>query len=224
MKITVLGTGMVGQAHAGKLAGLGHNVVVGTHDVKETLAKAEPNAMGRPPFSQWLKNHESVKLVTFSEAAKHGEVIIEALNGQIAVKILKGLESELSGKLLIDVSNPLDFSKGYPRLFVTNDDSLGEQIQAELPKVKVVKAFNTLNADIQVDPKSLANGNHSLFIAGNDQNAKNSVIKLAKEYGWEDILDLGDIKSSRGMEMALIFWLNIMNSLGSATFNYKIAK
>jgi predicted dinucleotide-binding enzyme len=114
MKVAVLGTGMVGRAHAGKLVELGHDVVIGTKYVAKTMAENKPDQMGNPPFSVWHKEHEKVKLATFAEAAKHGEIIWEALHGSVVVEVLKSLENELANKILIDITNPLDFSKGMP--------------------------------------------------------------------------------------------------------------
>ena len=207
MNIAVLGTGTVGRAHADKLLQLGHDVVVGT----------------RNPKSKKIKD---IKTASFADAAAHGELVIEALNGHGALEVLKSVKAELAGKTLIDISVPLDFSSGELRLFIVNDDSLGEQIQKALPKTKVVKAFSTMNASVQVDPKAVTGGNHHLFIAGNDKKAKAQVIKLARSYGWKtsNILDLGDIKSARGMEMILPIWLKIMGKLGTANFNFKIVR
>ncbi len=225
MKIAVLGTGVVGKAHAAKLAKLGHDVVMGTQNTEQTLAKTDKDYAGNPPVAEWLEAHDKVVLKTFAEAAKHGEIIVNALSGQVAVAALKKLEDVISSKVLIDITNPLDFSQGMPpSLFVSNTDSLGEQIQQALPKAKVVKAFNTMNANIQVDPKSLAGGDHHIFICGNEKEAKDQVIELMKGYGWENIIDLGDITSSRGTEMFLPLWLRLMGILGTPQFNIKIAK
>src|SRR4249919_3832079 len=101
MKIVVLGTGIVGQTHATRLADLDHDVYIGTQDVKKSLAKSEPDAMGRPPVSQWLKDHPNVKLANYSQAAKEGEIIISALNGHAAVEVLGKLKSNLAAKVLI---------------------------------------------------------------------------------------------------------------------------
>ena len=223
MRIAVLGTGMVGQAHAERLAELGHKVTIGTRDVKEALGRMEAGRMTEA-FGVWAKDHKNVQVAAFSDAAKNGELVINALSGQAALKVLKSLRPELAGRLLIDISNPLDFSTGELRLTVSNDNSLGEQIQKALPKTKVVKAFNTMNASVQVNPKSVANGDHHLFIAGNDKQAKAEVIKLAKSYSWKNIIDLGDNKSSRGLEMILPIWLNLFGVLGTANFNFKITK
>src|SRR3989344_6487770 len=209
MKVAVLGTGMVGRAHAAKLVELGHDVVMGAKDVTKTMAETKADSMGNPPFRVWHKKHDKVKLATFSEAAKHGEIIWEALNGAAAVEVLKALENDLGDKILIDIANPLDFSKGMPpSLFVCNTDSLGEQIQRALPKVRVVKTLNTLNAHLQVDPRQLANGDHHVFVCGNDATAKKEVARILRDwYGWENSIDLGDITTARGVEMLLPLWL-----------------
>ena len=204
MKIAVLGSGMVGQAHANKLIGLGHDVAVGT----------------RSPAG---KEIDGLKPVSYKQAAAHGEIIIEAINGGAAVGALKEIKAQLKGKILIDISNALDFSSGQVKITTANGPSLGEQIQAALPDTKVVKAFSTMNAAVQVAPKLLAGGDHNLFIAGDDTSAKEQVSKLVKQwYGWENILDLGGIKSARGMEMLMPFWLTVRGRLDTSNFNYKI--
>ncbi len=224
-KIGILGTGVVGRAHAVRLLELGHDVVMGTQDVEKTLAASEPDQMGNPAFSVWHKDYAGVKLVTFSEAAQRGEIILNVLKGEVALEVLKGLEKELSGKVLVDVANPLDFSKGMPpTLSVCNTDSLGEQIQRALPDVKVVKAFNTTNANVQVDPAQLQEGDHSLLIAGEDATAKAVVVEIAEGYGWNDIIDLGGIECARGMEMLLPVWLRLWGALKTPMFNYKIVR
>ena len=223
MVVAVLGTGMVGQAHAERMAELGHEVTIGTRSVKKALARMEPGRMTEP-FGVWAKKHKTVKVAAFSDAARHSEHIINALSGQAALKVLKSLRSELAGKVLVDISNPLDFSSGELKLFFVNDDSLGEQIQKALPATYVVKAFNTMNATVQVNPKSVASGDHHLFVAGNDKKAKAEVAKLAKSYGWKNIVDLGDIKSARGMEMILPIWVNLFGIMGTAQFNFKIVE
>jgi NADPH-dependent F420 reductase len=222
MKIAVLGTGMVGQAHAAKLSELKHDVTVGTNDVDKALARTEPGRMTEA-FGVWAKQHPAVKVATFAEAAKDAQLVIEAISADAVIDVLSAIKDQLDGKVLVDITNPLDFSQGTPpRLTVSNDDSMGETVQRTLPQTKVVKAFNTVNARIQVDPKSLGSGDHHLFMAGNDQAAKDETVKIAKAYGWQNILDLGDIKSARGLEMVFPLWAEIYAKLGSAVFNYKI--
>lgn len=225
MNITILGTGVVGRTHATKLVELGNTVFMGTQDPAKTMKQDKQDAMGNPPFPVWNKDNQKVQLLPFSEAASKGDIIFEALHGEIAVEVLKSLEKELEGKILVDISNPLDFSKGFPpTLFVENTDSLGERIQNALPKTKVVKTFNTLTAALQVEPNMLANGTHDIFISGNDADAKKRVMKIQKSYGWKNIIDLGDISTSRGTEMLMPFWLRMMGALNTPIFNYKIVQ
>lgn len=214
---------MVGRAHAAKLAELGHNVVMGTKDVQGTLADDKQDAMGNPPFREWHKEYAQVQLVTFADAAKHGDIIFEALKGEVAVEVLTALKGDLHDKVLIDIANPLDFSKGMPpSLFISNTDSLGEQVQKALPGTRVVKAFNTMNAYLQVDPGRLAGGDHHLFVCGNDADAKAKACAIAKSYGWKNIIDLGDITNARGTEMLLPMWLRLWGTLKDPMFNFKI--
>lgn len=109
-----------------------------------------------------------------------------------------------------------------PSLFVSNTDSLGEQVQKVLPNTKVVKTFNTMNAMLQVNPQQLADGDHHIFVSGNDAEAKNTVTELLKSYGWKHIIDLGDITTARGTEMMMPVWLRLWGSLKTPMFNYKI--
>lgn len=223
MKIGILGTGMVGRAHAAKLVALGHTVLMGTQDVAKTRASTEKDAMGNPPFSEWYKEHAAIKLVTLSEAAREGEIVFDVLKGEIALPALTKLKEELAGKVLIDVANPLDFSKGMPpTLSICNTTSLGEEIQAALPETMVVKTFNTTNAYLQVDPGQLAEGEHHLFVSGNDVEAKAKAIAIAKSYGWTNIIDLGDITTARGTEMLLPIWLRLWGALKTPMFNFTI--
>jgi predicted dinucleotide-binding enzyme len=226
MKIGILGTGMVGRSHAAKLSALGHQVKIGTRDVARTRAADRPDDMGNPPFSVWQGEHPGVTLVSFAEAAAHGEVIINALHGQAAVEELTKLARSLEGKVLLDITNPLDFSKGMPpSLFVCNTDSLGERIQRALPGTKVVKTLNTMNAFLQVDPGRLAGGDHDTFVSGDDAAAKAQVIRFLKEwYGWKNIIDLGDITTARGVEMVLALWVRLWGTLRTPLFNFKIVR
>jgi NADPH-dependent F420 reductase len=223
VKIAVLGTGMVGQAHAGRLDELGHEVTVGTHDPKKSLARMEAGQMTQA-FGKWAKQHPKVKVEPFSDSVMDADLVIAALSAQGVLDVLKTIASGLEGKVLIDITNPLDFSGGELKLTVANTDSMGEQIQRSLPKTKVVKAFNTMNTKIQVDPKTVAGGDHHLFIAGDDDSAKKQVSKLAAQYGWKNIIDLGDIKASRGVEMVFVLWMSIFRKLGTPMFNYKISR
>ncbi|GAA4412894.1 NAD(P)-binding domain-containing protein [Fodinibacter luteus] len=225
MKIAVLGTGMVGRALAGRLSGLGHDVTIGTRDPQATLARTTPDGMGSPPFSSWSASHPDVPLVPLAEAAAGAELVVNATNGSGALPALEQVGAEhLAGKVLVDISNPLDFSQGFPpTLFVKDTDSLGEQIQRAFPQARVVKTLNTLNADLMVDPASLG-AESSVFVSGDDAAAKATVTGLLESFGHTDVIDLGDISTARGTEMYLPIWLRLMGALGTAAFNVKIVR
>lgn len=226
MKIGVIGTGIVGRNHAAKLAELGHDVVMGTRNVDTTLKTTEKDAMGNAPLNEWLKGHPKVKLNSFQEAAKHGELIIDAVKGEHALEALRRSgEENLAGKIIMDISNPLDFSKGMPpSLLVVNTDSLAEQIQRAFPSAKVVKTLNTTNANLQTNPKALMKGDHDVFLSGNDVLAKERVKEILKSYGWINIIDLGDVSTARGAEMIMPIWTMLMLALKTPIFNFKIVK
>lgn len=225
MNIAVLGTGMVGQAIAGRLHELGHTVVIGTRDPEATLARTEPDGMGNPPFSAWRAAHEGVSVATFAEAAAGAELVVNASSGAVALEVL-GLAGadNLAGKVLIDISNPLDFSAGFPpTLSVKDTDSLGEQIQRAFPDTKVVKTLNTLTASLMVHPASLGESS-SVFVSGDDAQAKATVVSLLESFGHDDVIDLGALETARGTEMLLPLWLRLMGALGTGTFNVRVVR
>ena len=226
MKIAIIGTGMVGQALAAQFSELGHQVTVGTRNVAATLAKTEADGMGNPPFSAWIKGHTSVVLKTFAEAASQAELVVNATSGHGSLEALKLAGTEnLAGKILMDIANPLDFSQGMPPfLFVANQDSLGEQIQKTFPEAKVVKTLNIVTAALMVNPGMAAGGDHSMFVSGNDAQAKATVISILKDFGWKDIIDLGDITNARGTEMLLPIWIRTWGAIGTPFFGFKIAR
>lgn len=227
MKIGIMGTGMVGQILAAKLVELGHDVKIGTRDVNKTLARTDPGPYGNPPFSEWQKKNPKVKLGSFADTAAHGELLINATAGTGAVPALQSAgEAKLNGKILMDISNPLDFSKGMPpTLTVCNTDSLGEQIQRAFPKVKVVKTLNTTNAYVMINPRQVGGGDHHVFVCGNDADAKAKVVEYLKNwFGWKEVIDLGDITNARGTEMLLPIWVRLMGALQTPMFNFKIVK
>jgi hypothetical protein len=226
MKIGILGTGPVGQAIAAKLAELGHGVFVGTRDPEATLARTNPDIFGNPPFKVWRGKHVDIEFGTHAQAAAHGELVVNATAGTGSIEALRAAgEKNVAGKILIDIANPLDFSKGMPpSLTVCNTDSLGEQIQRAYPEVKVVKALNTMNAYLMVGPQQLAGGEHTAFVSGNDAAAKKRVTELLRSFGWKDIVDLGDITTARGTEMYLPLWARLYMSLGNPMFSIKIVR
>lgn len=167
MRVAILGTGMVGQTLAGKLSEVGQEVMIGTRNAEETMSRTAPGTYGNPPFRVWREQHPSVLLGTYSQAATHGEIVLNATSGGASLGALSlAGAANLNGKILIDIANPLDFSKGMPpSLTVCNTDSLAEQIQRALPRAKVVKALNTVNAMVMANPLLVAGGDHHLFLS-----------------------------------------------------------
>ena len=225
MKIAVLGTGTVGRTLAARLAELGHDVTIGTRDPQATLARNEPDAMGAAPFAAWSAEHSEVQLAGFAEAAAGAELVVNASNGSAALQVLElAGPDNLADKVVVDVSNPLDFSQGFPpTLFVKDTDSLAEQIQRAHPRARVVKTLNTMNADLMAHPDTLGEES-SVFVSGNDPAAKVVVTELLTSFGHRDVIDLGDITTARGAEMLLPVWLRLMGSLGTAAFNFRIVR
>jgi len=212
MKIGVLGTGAAGQTVAGKLVAMGHDVMMGARaaDNEKVLGFAK---------------RTGGKAGTFAEAASHGDMVINCTRGDTSLATLSGLSSELKGKVLIDVANPLDFSRGFPpHLTVSNTDSLAEQIQRALPDVFVVKSLNTVNAEVMIEPSRVP-GHHTVFVSGNDQKAKGKVMDFLRSLGWQSIIDLGDITSARAAEQLLPLWVRLYSALGNnALFNIAVMK
>ena len=225
MKFGILGTGVVGQTITEKLVQLGHQVMIGTRDKQSTLAKTGKDNFGRPPIGEWLKNNSKVQLGSFSEAAEFGELIVNATNGFGTMPALEAAgENNLANKLMIDISNPLDFSKGMPpTLFISNTDSMAEQIQRTYPETKVVKALNTMNAYVMTNPKLLPEPTN-VFLNGNDSGAKNEVKKILMSFGWndQDIIDMGDISTARGTEQILPIWVRLWGTFQTPMFNFKM--
>jgi len=193
----VLGTGVVGTTIAGKLRELGHDVLIGSRSAGEDA-------------------------VPFADAAAHGELVFNCTNGNASLEALNaaGVEN-LAGKVLINVSNALDFSQGRPPLVgVSTGDSLGEQIQRAFPETKVVKALNTVNSNVMVDP-GVVPGEHDIFLSGDDEQAKGQVAELLQSFGWpaQRILDLGDITAARAQELYVALWVRLVGVAGGATFN-----
>ena len=217
MKIAVLGTGVVGSEIGTALVEGGHEVMMGSRTAVNEKAVQWANSTG-----------ESAHYGTFADAAAFSDgMVFNCTRGDATIEALAMAgANNLEGKIIVDLANPLDFSKGMPpSLTVCNTDSLGEQIQREFPGAKVVKVLNTLNCRLMLRPADLA-GSHNLFIAGNDEEAKATVSALLQTFGWasDDIIDLGDISAARGTEMLLPLWIRLMQKLGTAHFNFKIVK
>lgn len=227
MKIAVLGTAIVGKTLADKLSALGHDVMIGTRDPAASRARTALGSFGDAPLSTFLAEHPTIALGTLPEAARHSEIVFNATSGLGAVEALRQAgDSNVDGKIVVDVSNPLDFSRGMPpSLTVCNDDSLGEQVQRALPSAKVVKTLNTVNAYLMVAPGMLGGGDHTMFVCGNDPTAKNTVTRMLREwFGWKDVIDLGDITMSRGTEMYLPLWARMYTALQNPMFSIKVVR
>jgi len=225
MQVGILGTGTVGRTLADKVSSLGHIVTIGSRDVAALMARHAPGPMGQVPFSQWRREHPDVKVATLRDAAANSEILFNATNGAGCLSALEAAgEENLNGKILIDVTNPLDFSHGFPpTLWVANTDSLAEQIQRSYPEVRLVKTLNTVNSAIMVDPQALADGEHHLFVSGNDAAAKAEVVEILKDwFGWRHVIDLGDISTARGTEMYLALWVRLLRAVGHRPFNVRV--
>jgi len=227
MKIAILGTGAVGQNLASKLRELGHEVYMATRNPEDTKARTEANPMSGSSFQDWYVNNQHVHVVAYGDLPKDADMVLNATSGQHSLDALNAVGTDkLSGKTILDLANPLDFSQGMPpTLTVCNTDSLGEQIQLAFPESKVVKSLNTVNFGLMTNP-SLVPEDHNLFVSGNDESSKKQVIDLLAQLGWQkqNILDLGDIKTARGTEMMLPFWINLMGKFGTPLFNFKLVK
>ncbi|HLO03459.1 MAG TPA: NAD(P)-binding domain-containing protein [Symbiobacteriaceae bacterium] len=213
MQVGILGSGMVGQTFGAKLVALGHEVMVGTRNPAK--------------LSEWLGTVPQAKVGSFAETAAFGEIIFNCTSGTGSLEALELAGAQnLNGKILIDIANPLDFSQGMPpSLFTPSTDSLGERTQKAFPAVKVVKTLNTMNCYLMVDPGQLADGDHEVFVSGNDAEAKAQVTEILKTwFGWKRVIDLGDISTARGTEMLLPIWLRLWGALGTPMFNFKIVR
>jgi predicted dinucleotide-binding enzyme len=211
MEIAVLGTGAVGRTLSARLAELGHDVRLGTRDPAATRAR-----------EGWTEV-SGVELATCADATAGADLVLHAGSGVAALDLL-GVAGDLAGKVLVDISNPLDFSAGFPpTLSVKDTDSLGEQIQRAFPDTRVVKTLNTLTADLMARPDRLPETT-SVFVSGDDADAKRLVVGLLADLGHQDVIDLGGIETARGTEMWLPLWLRLMGALGTAEFNVKVVR
>jgi predicted dinucleotide-binding enzyme len=194
--------------------------------VTATRQKNEPDRMGNAGYAVWAQDFPHIGLASFADAAAGADLFVNATagNGSIAALTAAGA-ANLGGRVLLDVSNPLEFSQGFPpNLFVKDDDSLGEQIQRAFPDARVVKALNTMIGDVMTTPKSVADGNHSVFLSGDDSEAKRVISELLAAFGWADVIDLGGIQTARATEMMVKIRLLVMTSLGTPIFNFSIAR
>ena len=209
MQIAILGTGAVGPALSGGLSAAGHFVVIGTRDPDQTRQRDEWAGADLP-----LARYQDLD----------AEVFINATNGRGSLPALQAVGDRLNGKVIIDAANPLDFSQGFPpSLFVSNTDSLAEQLQREFPEARVVKMFNTMANELMINPRGLADDS-TIFVAGNDDSARQTAASIAADLGWTDVFDLGDLTAARGLEMYLPLWIRIFGQLGRPQFNIKLIR
>jgi 8-hydroxy-5-deazaflavin:NADPH oxidoreductase len=215
MKIAIFGTGMVGSTIGTKLISLGHEVKMGSRTADNAKAAA------------WVEaNGTTASQGTFADAAAFGALAFNCTAGTGSLAALEAAgPKNLAGKVLVDVSNPLDFSKGMPpTLSVCNTDSTAEQLQRACPDAKVVKALNTMNCTLMVDP-SLIKGEHDVFLCGNDAGAKGQVTEILKGwFGWKNVVDLGDLTAARGQEMFVILWVRLYGALQAPMFNIHVVR
>lgn len=214
MKIGILGTGMVGEALGTKFVQLGHQVKMGSRTANNDSA------------TKWSsKNGANASAGTFADAAAFSDISFLCLKGEVELDVVRSVgPAPFGSKIVVDVSNPLDFSRGMPpSLSICNTSSLGEEVQKALPSAKIVKALNIVNCDIMVDPGK-AGEQPTMMICGNDAGAKTKIGELLRTMGWRDIIDLGDITKSRGSEMLLPLWLNLMQTFGHPHFGFKVVR
>jgi 8-hydroxy-5-deazaflavin:NADPH oxidoreductase len=223
MKIGIIGSGVVAQTLGSKLVELAHDVVLGTRDPK----KIDEKKLFASTLREWLDQIKNrAKLATFAEAAAHGEILINATSGTVSLDALKlAAADEVGSKILIDAANELDHSKGMPpAVLASQERCLAEKIQATFPNLKVVKTLNTVGAPVMVNPKAVGGGDHTVFVSGNDAEAKAQVTKLLKSFGWSDVLDLGDIGSARGPEMYMAMWIRLWGATKTGMLNVKVVR
>jgi 8-hydroxy-5-deazaflavin:NADPH oxidoreductase len=213
MKIGILGTGMVGSSLATKFAALGHEVRMGAREANNTKAASWAQGAGANASNG-----------TFADTARFGDIVFNCTNGAASLEALGAAGAEnLGGKILVDVANPLDFSRGMPPSLLNGpNDSLGERIQKAFPDARVVKTLNTVNANVMVAPESV-NGPSDLFVCGNDAGAKTEVTRILKDWlGWPVVVDLGDITAARGTEAYLLLWLRLWGAFRTPHLNVHV--
>lgn len=223
MKIGIIGSGVVGQTLGTKWLQLGHEVAIGTRDP----AKIDDKKMMATSLREWrAQTGERGKIVSFQEAAAFGDALVNATGGEVSIDALRAAGADkVGGKVLMDIANELDHSRGMPpRPLASDERCLAEKIQAAFPNLKVVKTLNTVSAVVMVNPKGVAGGDHTVFLSGNDAGAKAQVADLLKAMGWTDILDLGDISSARGPEMYMGMWLRLWGATRTASVNIKVQR
>jgi len=215
-KIGIFGTGVVGNSIGTKLVQLGYSVMMGSRTASNEKANA------------WVAaNGKNASAGTFNDTADFGDIIFNCTRGDATLEVFKqaGID-RLNNKVIVDIRNPLDFSKGMPPSLIpefSNTNSLAEEIQKLLPAARVVKTLNIVNCEVMVNPRK-SGGDPTMFISGNDTAAKEKVKGILNQFGWTDIIDLGDVTTSRGTEMLLPIWLRIYMATGNGYFAFKIIR
>lgn len=215
-KIGIFGTGVVGSTIGSKLIQLGYQVMMGSRSAHNEKAR------------EWVDaNGKNASQGTFAEAAQFGDMLFNCTKGEYSLEVIQlAGEDHIKGKILVDVSNPLDFSRGMPPILkpeLTNTNSLGEELQKRLGNTHVVKTLNIVNCEVMVDATKCG-GDATMFLAGNDKNAKSEVEGLLRQFGWKDIIDLGDIRHARSTEMMLPIWLSTYLATNNASIGFKIVR
>lgn len=214
MKIGILGTGDVGRGLASRIAGLGHQVTLGSRTADNAVA------------AEWAREHGG-QHGTFADAAASGELIVNATGGLVALDALNAAgAANLDGKVVVDVSNPLDFSKGFPpRLVVPEAGSVAEQLQQAFPRARFVKTLNTMNNTLMTHPDRVP-GPHNVFVCGDDEAAKTEVTDLLKSFGWtrDQVIDLGALSAARSVEPLVLLWVTLSGALRTSDFNFAVLR
>lgn len=215
-KMGVLGTGMVGITIADKLIFLGYDVMLGSRSGNNEKSV------------EWIKNKGNhAKIGNFAQTAAFGDILFLCVKGEKAIEVVNSLDpAQIKGKTILDITNPLDFSSGMPPFLVpslTNTNSLGEEIQKIIPEANIVKTLNIVSCTIMVS-KQKPGGNPTMFVSGNNSKAKQEATNILREFYWDDIIDLGDITTSRGTEMILPLWVRTMLVLGHGNFAFKASR
>jgi hypothetical protein len=195
VKVGILGSGDVGKALAAGFVKHGHEVIVGTRSpgkltgFKESLGKR-------------------ISIASFTEAASLGELLVLAVKGRAADEVLAMAGSQnLKGKTIIDATNPIAESppvNGVLSFFTSLDNSLMEQLQAQFPDARFVKAFNSIGHAFMVNP-DFDGGVPTMFICGNDDKAKEEVAAIARQFGFE-AEDMGKAEAARAIEPLCMLW------------------
>lgn len=207
-KVGVLGSGDVGKSFARAFAALGHEVTIGSRSPEKLNDFVAGAAAG-------------IHSGTFEEAAKFGDLIVLATLGSATTEALRLAGAQnFDNKVVIDATNPLDFSTGAPKLSIGFDDSLGEQVQRQLPGARVVKAFNTVGNALFFKP-DLPGGPPDMFICGDDENAKRTVGQICEAFGW-GVVDIGGIGGARYLEPMCLTWVLHGIRSGSWTHAFKL--